>query len=392
MTDASAPIKPIPLSDQAITDLTCQLVRAASISPDDAGCQHIIKRTLAASGFCVESMPFEDVDNLWAWHGNGAPYFVFAGHTDVVPPGPASEWNTPPFEPTIIDGKLFGRGAADMKGSLAAMIVAAQRFLSVNKTHRGSIAFLITSDEEAAAVNGTVKVMRVLSERGIHLDWCLLGEPSSTASLGDVVRIGRRGSLHAKLVVKGIQGHVAYTDQTLNPIHKAMAALDALVHEVWDKGNASFPPTSMQISNIHGGSGITNMTPSTMEVLLNFRFCTASTEQSLKQRLHNILDGFDIDYDIVWTLSALPFLTRGSELIFAVQSSIHAICDLHPELSTAGGTSDGRFIAPTGTQVVELGPNNATIHKLNECVSVNELHRLSQIYESIIQTLMATKE
>ena len=368
--------------------LAQQLIRAESVSPDDAGCQILMAEYLSALGFRIESMPFGDVDNLWALHGDGTPLFVFAGHTDVVPPGPLDDWHTPPFAPTIKDGLLFGRGAADMKGSLAAMLTACRRFLAAHADHPGTIGFLITSDEEAAALNGTRRVIEELQSRGTHIDWCLVGEPSSNLVLGDVVRCGRRGSLNAQLSIKGVQGHVAYPTEALNPIHSALPALAKLVDIEWDAGNDAFPPTSLQISNIHSGTGANNVIPGEMQLLLNFRFSTASSEASLRQRTETLLQDHGVDYEINWSLSGLPFLTSGGELIPAVQQVLAARLGIVTELSTSGGTSDGRFIAPTGTQVVELGPRNNTIHKINECVATADLIELSHIYSDILEQLL----
>jgi succinyl-diaminopimelate desuccinylase len=371
-----------------ILSLTQALISAESVTPDDAGCQALLGKELESLGFKVEEMPFGDVSNLWACHGDGAPYFVFAGHTDVVPPGPISDWSTPPFTPTLIGDLIYGRGAADMKGSLAAMINACKNFLSESSEHNGTLAFLITSDEEGDAINGTRKVLETLKSRSIDIDWCVIGEPSSRETLGDVVKTGRRGSLHAEMKIIGIQGHVAYPNDADNPIHRAMPALDALVNEAWDKGNEFFPPTTMQISNIHGGTGATNVIPGAVDLLLNFRFSTESTENSLKQRTEEILNQHNINYQIKWTLSGNPFLTTGGELIPAVQRAILDSLSIETELSTSGGTSDGRFIEPSGAQVVELGPRNATIHKVNECVSVSDLKKLSIVYCKIMQQLL----
>ena len=368
--------------------LAQQLICAESVSPNDAGCQVLMAEYLSALGFRIESMPFGDVDNLWALHGDGTPLFVFAGHTDVVPPGPLDDWHTPPFAPTIKDGLLFGRGAADMKGSLAAMLTACRRFLAAHADHPGTIGFLITSDEEAAALNGTRRVIEELQSRGTHIDWCLVGEPSSNLVLGDVVRCGRRGSLNAQLSIKGVQGHVAYPTEALNPIHSALPALAKLVDIEWDAGNDAFPPTSLQISNIHSGTGANNVIPGEMQLLLNFRFSTASSEASLRQRTETLLQDHGVDYEINWSLSGLPFLTSGGELIPAVQQVLAARLGIVTELSTSGGTSDGRFIAPTGTQVVELGPRNNTIHKINECVATADLIELSHIYSDILEQLL----
>jgi succinyl-diaminopimelate desuccinylase len=378
----------MPTDDQAMLDLTKKLIQARSISPDDAGCQALITNLLTQLDFQVEHMPFGDVSNLWACHGNGPPYFVFAGHTDVVPTGPREAWKTPPFEPTLIADQLYGRGAADMKGSLSAMLTAAGRFLKSYPAHKGTLAFLITSDEEADAIDGTRKVMEELHSRQIDLNWCLIGEPSSHKTLGDVIRTGRRGSLHARLKVIGIQGHVAYPDEARNPIHQALPAITELINERWDDGNDFFPSTSMQISNIHGGTGVANVIPGELELLINFRFSTESTQADLQQRTEAILSKHGVDFDIAWTLSGNPFLTVGGELIPAVQKVLKAILKIDTELSTGGGTSDGRFIAPYGTQVVELGPCNATIHKVDENVSLKELIQLTHIYQQILIELL----
>ena len=369
-------------------ELAKKLVSAQSISPVDAGCQALIAENLTQLGFHIEAMPFADVSNLWATHGEGAPYFTFAGHTDVVPTGPREDWDTDPFEPTVLDGHLYGRGTADMKGSIAAMLTASKNFLAEHPDHKGTLAFLITSDEEADAINGTRRVIETLAERGIQLDWCLIGEPSSDKVLGDVVRTGRRGSLHAKILFKGIQGHVAYPDDAKNPIHAALPALAELTNEVWDEGNDFFPPTSMQISNLHSGTGVTNVIPGSMELLLNFRFSTALDQAKITARTHSILDKHDVEYETLWTLSGVPFLTVGGELIPAVEASLLSNLNITTILSTSGGTSDGRFIAPTGTQVVELGPRNATIHKVNECVCIEDIDQLAVVYEDIVKRLL----
>jgi len=374
--------------EQNILSLTRQLIEAESISPLDAGCQQLLANKLAELGFEIEHLPFEDVSNLWACHGTGAPYFVFAGHTDVVPVGEKSAWTHPPFEPTLKGDLLYGRGAADMKGSLAAMISACEIFLSQSTDHKGTIAFLITSDEEADAINGTRRVIETLQDRDIQIDWCVIGEPSSDKKAGDVIKTGRRGSLHANIKILGVQGHVAYPDKAVNPIHRAMSVLDTLIQTSWDEGNDFFPPTSMQISNIHSGTGVTNVIPGYLELLLNFRFSTESTESSLRSRTEAILDEHDIDYEIVWTLSGNPFLTIGGDLIPAVQKSIRKCLGIETVLSTSGGTSDGRFIEPSGAQVVELGPRNETIHKVDECVSISDLNKLSNVYREILTRLM----
>ena len=377
-----------PALDAELLDIARRLIQAESISPRDADCQQLMADYLAQLGFEIEHMPFGDVSNLWATHGSGAPYFVFAGHTDVVPPGPLTDWQTAPFEPVEIDGQLFGRGAADMKGSLAAMLTATKSYFDQGgDEHKGTIAFLITSDEEADAFDGTKKVMAALNERGIDLDWCLIGEPSSNKTLGDVVRTGRRGSLHGQLTIHGVQGHVAYPLEAENPIHRFAPAMTELTNEVWDDGNEFFPPTSMQISNIHGGTGVTNVIPGDLEVVFNFRYSTESTQQSLAERTEAILNRHNLKYSLNWQLSGEPFLTVGGELIPAVQKALLEETGLTTELSTSGGTSDGRFIAPTGTQVVELGPLNATIHKVNEQVSIADLIQLRQVYQRVLNEL-----
>ncbi len=376
------------IESSRVVKLSCELIRRESLTPEDAGCQALIIKKLEKIGFTCTRLPFGDVDNFWAERGTGGPIFVFAGHTDVVPTGPVEQWNTAPFEPTLRDGVLFGRGAADMKGSLAAMVVACEDYIEEHPNHSGRIGFLITSDEEGPAINGTIKVMEYLQQHSKTIDWCLVGEPSSHKKLGDTIKNGRRGSLGAVLLVKGIQGHIAYPQLANNPIHKALPALAALSNEVWDTGNDYFPPTSLQISNIHGGTGAGNVIPGELEVLFNFRFSTAVTDLELRERTEALLTAHGLDYTIEWNLSGQPFLTGNGELIDAAVSSIKAITGLDTELSTAGGTSDGRFIAPTGTQLVELGPINASIHKINEQVVAADLPRLAAIYKEILQRLL----
>lgn len=371
--------------------LACELMRRPSVTPDDAGCQSLMMAQLDALGFNCTPLRFGDVDNFWAEHGDSGPILVFAGHTDVVPTGPEEQWHTPPFEPTLVDGSLYGRGAADMKGSLAAMLVACEQFITAHPDHPGRIGFLITADEEGIAVNGTVKVMEYLQQQGKTIDWCLVGEPSSSDRLGDVIKNGRRGSLGAKLTVHGTQGHIAYPHLADNPIHRALPALQALTAELWDRGNAFFPPTSMQISNIGGGTGATNVIPGTLELQFNFRFSTEVTETELRERTEAILNAHDLEYEIQWALSGQPFLTDSGELVEATLASILAETGQAAELSTAGGTSDGRFIAPSGAQVIELGPINATIHKLNEVVLAEDLPRLAGIYRGIIERLLLAR-
>ncbi|MFZ2290763.1 MAG: succinyl-diaminopimelate desuccinylase [Halopseudomonas yangmingensis] len=368
--------------------LACDLIARDSTTPADAGCQQLMGERLARLGFRLEPMRFGEVDNLWARRGSEGPVLCFAGHTDVVPSGPLERWDNPPFEPKIIDGMLHGRGAADMKGSLAAMLVAVERFVEANPDHRGSIAFLITSDEEGPALDGTVRVVETLRQRGEGIDWCIVGEPSSTDRLGDVVKNGRRGSLNGRLLVRGKQGHVAYPQLARNPIHLAAAALAELAAEQWDNGNAFFPPTSFQISNIHSGTGVTNVIPGELEALINFRFSTESTVEGLQARVDQLLDRHGLDYQIDWTVSGLPFLTEPGALLDAVAAAILEITGEPTTPSTSGGTSDGRFIATLGTQVVELGPRNATIHQVNECISASELDGLTDIYQRTLEKLL----
>ena len=364
-------------------ELACDLIRRASVTPDDAGCQVLIQERLAACGFQIEPLRFGEVDNLWARRGTERPVFCFAGHTDVVPPG--SGWNTSPFQPTIRDGILYGRGAADMKGSLAAMLTATERFVANYPQHIGSIAFLLTSDEEGPAVNGTVQVIKTLQARDEQIDWCLVGEPSSTDRLGDIVKHGRRGSLSGQLRVIGVQGHVAYPHLAKNPIHLAAPALTELVATEWDQGNAHFPATSLQISSIQAGAGATNVVPGELDVAFNLRYSTAIDQHQIKHRVAEILERHGLEYKLTWTLSGEPFLTSTGDLLDAAQAAIAAVTGEQTTLSTAGGTSDGRFIAPTGAQVLELGPCNATIHQANECVSLADLDQLSVIYERLLK-------
>jgi succinyl-diaminopimelate desuccinylase len=370
-------------------NLAVDLIRRRSVTPADADCQQVMMERLGRLGFDCEAMRFGDVDNLWARRGSSGPVFCFAGHTDVVPPGPIDLWSSDPFGPETRDGMLYGRGAADMKGSLAAMITATERFVARHPQHRGTIAFLITSDEEGPAVDGTVKVVETLEARGEKIDWCLVGEPSSTDRVGDVVKNGRRGSLGGVLTVRGRQGHVAYPHLAINPIHAAAPALAAIAAEQWDDGNAFFPPTTFQISNIQAGTGATNVIPGECRIVFNFRFSTESSAESLQARVVSLLDHHDINYMLDWTLSGLPFLTPRGALINAATAAIHEVAGIDTRLSTAGGTSDGRFIAPTGAQVLELGPCNATIHQINECAAIDELDELSMMYEKILEKLLA---
>lgn len=376
-------------SSSATLDLSLELLRQPSVTPVDHTCQNIMADRLAKAGFNIEHMRFEDVDNLWARRGTESPVFCFAGHTDVVPTGNLDAWNSAPFAPEIRDGKLYGRGSADMKTALAAMVIASERFTAKHPNHKGSIAFLITSDEEGPAINGTVKVIQALEERNEKMTWCLVGEPSSTHQLGDIIKNGRRGSLNARLTVKGKQGHVAYPHLAVNPIHTASKALAELCETVWDSGNEYFPATSFQISNLNAGTGATNVVPGVMTSLFNFRYSTEVTAEELKARTLEILDRNNVEYDIVWTHSGLPFLTPVGELVNAAQNAIRNVTGVEAELSTSGGTSDGRFIAPTGAQVLELGVLNASIHQIDEHVNVADLEPLAEIYEQILTGLLA---
>ncbi len=372
-----------------VISLAQDLISRESVTPEDAGCQPLMSDRLKACGFDIENMVFDDTTNFWARKGSEDPVFCFAGHTDVVPSGPLEQWHTPPFEPVIIDDYLHGRGAADMKGSLAAMVVATERFLEKHPNHKGSIAYLITSDEEGPFINGTTRVIDTLEERNEKITWALVGEPSSTNKVGDVIKNGRRGSLSGDLIVKGIQGHVAYPHLAKNPIHLASPAITELSQLQWDQGNDFFPPTSFQVSNINGGTGATNVVPGDVHIQFNFRYSTEVTAEELISRVNNILDGHGLDYHIDWTFNGLPFLTAAGNLVEACVKSIEDSCHYTPQLLTTGGTSDGRFIAPTGAQVVELGPCNATIHKVNECVKVDDLEKLTDMYEGILTKLLS---
>ena len=381
--------------DAALTDdvlaLTEALIARPSVSPEDGGCQDLLIERLEGVGFAVERMRFGPVDNFWAEHGGAdgtAARLVFAGHTDVVPPGPLTEWDSPPFQPTRRDGYLYGRGAADMKSSLAAMVAAAEHFVAAHPGHRGGLAFLVTSDEEDLAVDGTRRVVEALVGRGERLDYCVVGEPSSSTCLGDVVRVGRRGSLNGIAKVAGVQGHVAYPDQAVNPIHAAARALRDLVEVRWDDGDDDFPPTSFQVSNISAGTGATNVVPGELECRFNFRFNPTQTPDGLQAAVANAFAAADADCELDWRLSGLPFITRGGELIDAVRDAIEAVTATTTVTSTSGGTSDGRFIAPTGAEVVEVGPVNATIHKRNERVLVADLAPLARIYERVMTNLL----
>ncbi len=369
-------------------ELLIDLIKKPSVTPDDAGCQDYIVGRLQGLNFKEERLNFNDTQNLWLKRGNEKPLFTFLGHTDVVPPGPLEAWVSPPFEPTIRDGKLYGRGAADMKGGIASFMTAIERFVAKYPDHAGSIGILLTSDEEGAATNGVVKVMEVFEQRQEKIDWCLVGEPSSDKKMGDVIRVGRRGSLCAKLTVIGIQGHVAYPELADNPIHSFAPALKELTEEVWDHGNVFFPPTSLQVSNINSGTGAENIIPGSAEVQFNLRFCTELNEDIIKQRTCAILDKYDFKYDLQWRLSGNPFLTEKGALIDATHAAIKTVTGFETLDDTGGGTSDGRFIAPTGAQVLELGPLNESIHKINEHVAVEDLEILSAIYEQILVNLL----
>jgi succinyl-diaminopimelate desuccinylase len=370
-------------------ELTKQLISRKSLTPADEGCLDLLGDRLTPLAFKLEKMRCGEVDNLYARRGTAAPVICFAGHTDVVPTGPVAKWDSDPFTPTIRDGMLYGRGAADMKGSIAAFVTATERFVAAHPHHRGSIALLLTSDEEGVAVDGTVRVVETLQARDEKLDYCIVGEPTAVSKLGDTIKNGRRGSLSGTLTVKGIQGHIAYPHLVKNPIHLASPAIAELAATEWDKGNEYFPPTSWQISNIHGGTGATNVVPGTVEMLFNFRHSTASTTDALKNKVHAILDKHGLEYDLQWEMSGKPYLTPRGDLVDAVSDAIKQVTGVDAELSTSGGTSDGRFIADICQQVLEVGPVNATIHKLNECVSVKDLDDLSEVYYLTLIKLLA---
>ena len=375
----------------SILELTSDLIRRASITPDDAGCQTLIAQRLAHAGFSTEHFRYGGVDNLWATHGEGGPVLMFLGHTDVVPPGPLGAWTSPPFEPTVRDGRLYGRGAADMKSGVAAMTIALEDFVHAQPAHRGTLALLLTSDEEGAAKNGVRRVAEEFRRREQRIDWCVVGEPSSRERLGDLIRVGRRGSLTGRLRVRGVQGHVAYPDRARNPIHILAPALAELAATHWDDGDDAFPPTSFQVSNIEAGTGADNVIPGELRAVFNFRHGTASTAASLRERVENVLRRHGVDFEIDWWLSGEPFLTREGPLRAAVTAAISAHCGVMPEASTGGGTSDGRFIAPLGAEVVELGPVNASIHKIDEWVALDELVRLPALYASICEWLLGVR-
>jgi succinyl-diaminopimelate desuccinylase len=376
------------MPETSALELARELIGRRSITPEDGGCQELIARRLAASGFKSEPMNFGDVSNLWARRGSAAPLVCFAGHTDVVPTGPLAEWHSDPFVPTVRDGKLYGRGAADMKSSIAAFVVATEMFLQERPRHSGSIALLLTSDEEGPAVDGTVRVVEALKARGEKVDYCIVGEPTSVDVLGDMAKIGRRGSLSGKLTVRGVQGHVAYPQLVKNPIHLLAPALAELARTEWDQGNEHFPPTSFQVSNIHAGTGAGNVVPGTVDVDFNFRFCTESTEASLRSRVESILGKQKLEYRLQWTLGARPFLSKSGVLAKTVVAAAHKCSGRHAELSTTGGTSDARFIIDICPEVVELGPVNASIHKLNEHIELSALEQLPRIYLDTLRALL----
>ena len=369
-------------------NLTKELISKKSITPLDEGCQDLLISHLELLGFTIEKMAYGNVSNFYARKGHEAPLLVFAGHTDVVPPGPETKWSSPPFEPTIKNDRLYGRGAADMKASLAAFIVSIEEFLAENKDHKGSIGLLITSDEEGIAVDGTVKVIEALKNRKEKIDFCIVGEPTCVSKLGDTVKNGRRGSLSAKLKVKGIQGHIAYPELIKNPIHEVAPAIDDLVKTIWDEGNEYFPKTSWQISNINGGTGATNVVPGDVEILFNFRYSSASTADMLKSRFIEILHKHQLDYDIDWEHSGEPYLTEKGTLVDVLSDAVKEISGVRPTISTTGGTSDGRFISKLCDQVVEFGPINESIHKINENVSVNDIETLKDIYKLTISKIL----
>ncbi len=373
----------------ATLELTQELIRRPSVTPDDAGCLELIADRLAAIGFTVERMDFGEVSNLWARRGSLAPLLVLAGHTDVVPPGPAERWESPPFEPTIRDGMLYGRGAADMKSGVAAMVTACEAFIAEHPDHRGSIAFLLTSDEEGPAIDGTARVVEALKARGESIDWCLLGEPSCDKTLGDTAKNGRRGSLNVHLRINGVQGHVAYPHKADNPVHRFAPVLAELAATEWDQGNQFFPPTSFQVANLNAGTGADNVIPGHLDAQANWRYSTEQSVEGLQQRLTECLRKHGVEYEATWKSSGHPFITQPGELTAALRDAVREECQLECALSTSGGTSDGRFIAPTGAQVVEFGPVNATIHKINECVAVEDLETLFRVYRRVLQNLLA---
>lgn len=369
-------------------ELAKALISRPSVTPDDQNCQQLLAERLQKIGFTVEELHFGDTKNVWLRRGTQAPVFCFAGHTDVVPTGPVEKWDSPPFEPTECEGRLYGRGAADMKTSIACFVTACERFVAEHPDHQGSIALLITSDEEGDALDGTTKVVDVLKARGELIDYCIVGEPTAVDKLGDMLKNGRRGSLSGNLTVKGKQGHIAYPHLAINPVHTFAPALLELTQEVWDEGNEYFPPTSFQISNINGGTGATNVIPGELNVKFNFRFSTESTEEGLRQRVHTILDKHGVQYDLQWSCSGQPFLTQAGKLTDVAREAIAEICGVEAELSTTGGTSDGRFIKAIAKELIELGPSNATIHQINENVRLEDIPKLSAVYEGMLKRLL----
>lgn len=368
-------------------DLAKQLIARPSLTPDDAGCQEILCARLQQLNFNIEHLPFGNVKNIWARYGTQGPLLVFIGHTDVVPTGPLEQWAYPPFDPQIHDGMLYGRGSADMKSSIASMVVACENFITQNANFNGSIAFLITSDEEGASIDGTVKVVEVLKQRNEKVDWCLVGEPSSDEQLGDILKIGRRGSLSGKLIIYGKQGHIAYPQLADNPIHKAFLALQELITTEWDQGNEFFQPTSLQISNIHAGTGAGNVIPGEIIIDFNLRYSPLITAEYIQQITAAILEKHNLEFSLQWNHSGKPFITEKGALVKACSIAVKELAGLTPELSTIGGTSDGRFMAELGCQIVEIGPRNNTIHQINECVSVSDLEKLTEIYQRVLQIL-----
>jgi len=374
-----------------ITELAKELIKIPSLTPEDGGCITLICNRLVPAGFISTHLKYEDVDNIWLAHGNADPVLCFLGHTDVVPPGPAEKWISDPFNPEVRDGMLYGRGAADMKGSLAAIVVAFERYIKQNPDHIGTLAMLLTSDEEGVAVNGTTRVVDYLNKTGTHIKWCVVGEPTSQDSVGDIIKIGRRGSLTGHLIVSGIQGHIAYPDRAINPIHQVMPPLAELCKIVWDKGNEQYDPTSFQVSNIIAGTGADNVIPGNVKVQFNIRYSTEVSEDELIKIIRTTLENHGLQFEIEWLPSSKPFLTSKGDLITTSKEVVKKISGIEPQLSTTGGTSDGRFIAPTGAEVIELGPVNDTIHKVNECVSIDDLNTLSNMYYGIIENLLNKK-
>jgi succinyl-diaminopimelate desuccinylase len=377
------------LQNSDTLQLTQNLMARASVTPADHGCQQVMMSRLAAAGFKNEVLNFGSVENFWATRGQGAPVLCFAGHTDVVPTGPLEEWRSDPFKPSIVDGRLYGRGAADMKSGLAAMVTAAEAFVRESPAHQGTIAFLITSDEEGPSVDGTKRVVEVLRERGQRIDWCIVGEPSSEHRVGDTIKIGRRGSFSGRLTVHGVQGHVAYPDAAKNPVHMLAPALAELTQHVWDQGNEHFQPTTFQVSNLNSGTGAPNVIPGELKARFNLRYSPVQTQESLRRTVEGILDRHGVRYTIEWYVSGEPFYTPAGALSQGVCDAVTTVCGSPPKLSTGGGTSDGRFIATLGSQVVELGVTNATIHKVNESVAVAEIDTLHQIYLATLRRLLA---